>query len=59
LDEEFAADITLTAQFITDQFPGFQDALRELSHGRLEAEIIETNLETIMPGIQSKKGTSN
>ena len=49
LDEEFAADITITAQFATDQFPGFQDALRELSHGRLEAEIIETDLETIMP----------
>lgn len=49
LDEEFAADITITAQFATDQFPGFQDALRELSHGRLEAEIVETDLETIMP----------
>jgi uncharacterized YigZ family protein len=49
LDEEFAADITITAQFITDQFPAFQDALRELSHGRLEAEIVETDQETIMP----------
>jgi uncharacterized YigZ family protein len=49
LDEEFAADITITAQFVTDQFPAFQDALRELSHGRLEAEVVETDLETIMP----------
>ena len=49
LDEEFAADITITAQFATDQFPDFQEALRELSHGRLEAEIIETGQETIMP----------
>ena len=49
LDEEFAADITITAQFATDQFPDFQEALRELSHGRLEAEIIETDQETIMP----------
>jgi uncharacterized YigZ family protein len=49
LDEEFTADITITAQFATDQFPAFQDALRELSHGRLEAEIVETDLETIMP----------
>lgn len=49
LDEEFAADITLTAQFVTDRLPLFQDALRELSHGRLQAEIVETNPETIMP----------
>ncbi len=49
LDEEFAADVTLTAQFVVEQFDSFQEALRELSHGRLEAEIIETNPETIMP----------
>jgi putative IMPACT (imprinted ancient) family translation regulator len=49
LDEEFAADITLTAQFTVERFPGFQAALRELSHGALTAEIIETNEATIMP----------
>ncbi len=49
LDEEFMADVTITAQFVTDQLPIFEDALRELSHGQLEAEIVETDLETIMP----------
>jgi uncharacterized YigZ family protein len=49
LDEAFAADITMTMQFTVAQFPGFQDALRELSHGSLAAEIIETNEDTIMP----------
>lgn len=49
LDEEFAADVTITTQFTVARFPGFQDALRELSHGTLQAEIIETNAETIMP----------
>ena len=49
LDEEFTADIMITAQFVTGQFPVFQEALRELSHGRLEAEIIETDPQTIMP----------
>jgi putative IMPACT (imprinted ancient) family translation regulator len=49
LDETFAADITLTLQFVTDKFPGFQEALIELSHGSLEAEIVETNEATIMP----------
>lgn len=43
LDETFAADITMTLQFVTDQFPVFQEALREMSHGALEAEIIETS----------------
>ena len=49
LDEQFAADITMTMQFTVAKFPGFQDALRELSHGSLAAEIIETNEDTIMP----------
>lgn len=49
LDEVFAADITLTIQFTVERFDGFQDALRELSHGSLEAVIVETNEATIMP----------
>ncbi len=49
LDEEFAADITISIQFAIEHFPGFQDALREMTHGSLEAEIIETNQDTIMP----------
>ena len=49
LEEDFMADVTLTAQFITEQFPPFQDALREMSHGSLVAEIITTDEATIMP----------
>jgi uncharacterized YigZ family protein len=49
LDEEFAADITVTAQFAVGYFPAFQATLRELSHGTLAAEIVETNEATIMP----------
>ena len=49
LDEEFAADVTMTAQFTTVRFPDFQAALREASHGGLAAEIVETNEATIMP----------
>lgn len=48
LDEDFAADITMTIQFTVAKFPGFQEALRELSHGTLTAEIVETNENTIM-----------
>jgi uncharacterized YigZ family protein len=49
LDEDFAADVTVTARFTVEHFPSFQDALRELSNGQLEAEIIETDEATIMP----------
>ena len=49
LDQDFAAGITLTVQFTVERFPDFQDALRELTHGGLEAEIIETNEATIVP----------
>jgi len=49
LEEEFAADITLTAQFTVAQFPIFQAALQEMTHGGLAAEIVETNEATIMP----------
>lgn len=49
LDETFAADVTITALFVADQFPPFQEALRELSHGTLAAEIVASNEATIMP----------
>lgn len=49
LDETFAADVTLTCRFAVAAFGPFQAALREASHGTLQAEIIETNPETIMP----------
>lgn len=49
LDEEFAADITLTIQFTVEKFPAFNQALHEMTHGSLAAEIIETNPYTIMP----------
>ena len=44
LDEDFAAEITMTARFPVDEFPAFQAALMELSKGMLQAEIIETGL---------------
>lgn len=49
LNEEFAADVMVTARFGVEQFPGFQATLQELSHGQLKAEIVETNEATIMP----------
>lgn len=49
LDEDFGADVTITARFAVWQLPQFQEALLELSRGALQAEVIETNPETIMP----------
>lgn len=46
LDEDFAAEVTQTARFPVDELAGFQTALRELSNGTLQAEIIET--ETVL-----------
>jgi uncharacterized YigZ family protein len=49
LDEDFAADVTLTIQFTQAGFPVFQEKLRELSHGQLQAEIVASDTETILP----------
>lgn len=42
LDEEFAADVTLTLRFRVDDTALFQAGLQELSSGKLEAEKMET-----------------
>ena len=49
LDETFGADVTLTLQFPIDFLHPFQAALTEISRGKLSAEIIETNPDTIFP----------
>ena len=42
VDEDFAGDITMTLQFPIARFDGFQNELRDLSAGKLKAEVIET-----------------
>jgi uncharacterized YigZ family protein len=42
LDEDFAADITMTLQFPVESFDAFQTELSELSAGKLKAEVIES-----------------
>jgi uncharacterized YigZ family protein len=48
LGEDFAADITMTLQFPIQSFDAFQNELRELSAGKLQAEVIESK-ETVVP----------
>jgi uncharacterized YigZ family protein len=42
LEEDYSADITMTLQFPVESYAGFQDELRELSAGKLQAEVIES-----------------
>jgi uncharacterized YigZ family protein len=42
LDEVFAGDITMSLRFPVDWFEVFQNGLREMSAGKLKAEIIES-----------------
>ncbi len=49
LDEEFGADVLVTARFAVEHVEPFAAALQELSGGTLEVEIVETNEATIMP----------
>lgn len=48
LDEDFAADVTITARFVEDSLPAFQSELSELTRGQVQAEVIEQDPQTIM-----------
>jgi len=48
LGEDFAGDVTMTVRVPVDSFEAFQSELRELSAGKVQAEIIETK-EMIVP----------
>jgi uncharacterized YigZ family protein len=49
LDEDFTAEVMVTARFAAKDVPPFESALQELSHGTLQAVVIETDEATIMP----------
>jgi uncharacterized YigZ family protein len=49
LEEDFAAEVDVTARFPVEHFLSFQGALQEMSRGKLEARVIEANETTIMP----------
>jgi putative IMPACT (imprinted ancient) family translation regulator len=42
IGEDFAADITMTVQFPVESLDEFQNELRELSAGKIQAEVIES-----------------
>jgi uncharacterized YigZ family protein len=53
LDEDFGGDITISIQFQVEQLDPFNGRMIELSRGKIQPEIIESNPETIMPIINS------
>jgi uncharacterized YigZ family protein len=53
LDEEFTADVTVTARFPVEQVDTFQAALQEMSNGTLEAIVVQTDKATIMPIVET------
>lgn len=50
LGEDYAGDITLTLQFPVENYEAFQTDLRELSAGKIQAEVIETKEEIVAVG---------
>jgi uncharacterized YigZ family protein len=48
LDEDFAADVTLTARLRVEKLPAFQSGLSELTNGKARAEVIATQ-DVMMP----------
>jgi uncharacterized YigZ family protein len=49
LGEDFGAQVGLMARFAVARYDAFAGALRELSRGTVETEIVETNEATIVP----------
>lgn len=49
LDEDFGGDITISIQFQVEHLEPFNARMIELSKGKIRAEVVETNPETIMP----------
>ncbi|MEN8241369.1 MAG: YigZ family protein [Chloroflexota bacterium] len=47
--EEFGSEVTLSLQFAAANFQDFAAQLNQLSNGKISAEIVEENLNTIMP----------
>ena len=50
LDEDFAADVTMTARLRVERLPVFQASLSELTNGRVQAEVVETSNILMMIG---------
>jgi putative IMPACT (imprinted ancient) family translation regulator len=49
LEEDFGVQVGLMARFASARYEAFAAALRELTHGAVEAEVVETDEAAIVP----------
>jgi len=47
--QAFAEQVTLTGRFAIEHFPSFQNALRDLSNGTLQANLLQAGQLTLVP----------
>jgi uncharacterized YigZ family protein len=52
LQQEFGIDVTLLVRFAADDLPAFQSALQDLSHGAMQAVVVESDQVTIVAGAE-------
>jgi uncharacterized YigZ family protein len=50
MGEDYAGDITMTLQFPVENYEAFQSDLREISAGKIQAQVIETKEEIVRGG---------
>ena len=49
LEQDFGAEVTLTARFADEGLTAFEGALRELSSGTVQARLVRSDEATIVP----------
>ncbi len=49
LQEDFGAAVTISVQLMEERVAAFNEEMRELSRGTIQAEVIASNPETILP----------
>jgi uncharacterized YigZ family protein len=49
VDEDFEVDVTVSVQFIEQDYQGFKQQIFDQSHGQIEPEVIGHDPNTIMP----------
>lgn len=58
LEEEFAADVTLSIRFRDENVAGFLERLNDMTRGKTNAIIIGKDADTIMP-LEDRQGTNS
>ena len=49
VEQDFAADVTIVAKVAEERFPQLRSAVRQLSGGAIQVEIVETNVTLMAP----------